>query len=402
MPSTGSPPSRDELASLSADAWAALIAHARAALVALGEDAAHPERRELRKVPTGRLAGGRGRQRLATLLTDDASLWQDVRSRLEDDVPAGTAVLAALSGYAPAVDGAPREGLARDQALQDARRRAQRDRDKLKRVRQERDEAKRQAEGAERRASRLQDELEQARDASRDLEEEVAALRRQVDEAEAQQQRAVARERRRREGELTQLQDELAELRRREERRRADAQRAAADDQHRATDASDRPGQDRRAQAVPAPPRLVPGRPSTLPPDVVPGTREAIELLLHRGRRILIDGYNVTRRRHDHLDLEQQRTWLVQAVANLARRRGVVPTVVFDGEVAGGQRGGAGHRDVVVRFSGAGIPADDEIVLEVEATDDPIVVVTDDRELVSRVQASGADVIGSQELTWLF
>ena len=48
-----------------------------------------------------------------------------------------------------------------------------------------------------------------------------------------------------------------------------------------------------------------------------------------------------------------------------------------------------------MRFTGAGVTADDEIVLAVEGTDEPVAVVTDDRELSARVAVAGADVIGT-------
>jgi predicted RNA-binding protein with PIN domain len=74
--------------------------------------------------------------------------------------------------------------------------------------------------------------------------------------------------------------------------------------------------------------------------------------------------------------------------------------VVFDGERAGGGRPLAGTREVEVRFTHAGITADDEVVLAVEATDEPVLVVTDDRELQLRVRASGADVVGTGPFLW--
>jgi predicted RNA-binding protein with PIN domain len=78
----------------------------------------------------------------------------------------------------------------------------------------------------------------------------------------------------------------------------------------------------------------------------------------------------------------------------------VRPVVYFDGEEAGGGRPRTGTREVEVRFTPAGITADDELVLAVEATDEPVLVVTDDRELRARLLASGADVIGTAPFLW--
>ncbi|MCC5947677.1 MAG: NYN domain-containing protein [Nitriliruptoraceae bacterium] len=138
------------------------------------------------------------------------------------------------------------------------------------------------------------------------------------------------------------------------------------------------------------------GRPSRLPAEVVAGTTEAARLLLHRGRRVLVDGYNVTKQHQGSLTLEGQRAWLVRLLATLVARRGVAPTIVFDGQVSSGGRPPMGAREVAVVFTPAGITADDEIVLAVDATDEPIVVVSDDRELVARVRALGADVLDTR------
>ena len=411
MGPTDAPPPRRKLGALSSDAWAVLLTQARAALAEVPDDPGQPLRERLRGSSTGRLAGGKGRERLVDLLASDPELWGAVRERLEH-APEGDTVLTALGDDAagPATDPAVGEGSsdlttseraseqARERALLDARRRAERDRAKLKEVRRERDEARRRAEGAARRAEAMAADLAEARDRATHLERRVEELQGQLDAAGLDRDRAVSRERRRRESELAELRNDLAELRRAEERRRERRRRDAERDEQQAEEITRQRPDPSRQEALP---RLVPGRPSQLPTGVVPGTREAVELYLHRGRRVLVDGYNVTLQRHGHLDLEQQRSWLVQALANLARARGIEPTVIFDGERSGGRRGGSGQRDVVVRFSDAGITADDEIVLEVEATDEPVLVVTDDRELTDRVRSSGADTIGSQQLLWL-
>jgi hypothetical protein len=392
MPDGSAPPPRGQLAALEADAWAVLLPHVRAALLELPDGPGRPGRDRLRGLPTGRLAGGKGRDRLIALLASDPELWVDVASRLSGD-PEGAAVLAAIrdrpSERAPVGSEAGSE-----RAVIDAKRRAERDREKLRSVRKERDEARRRAVGAEHRADALAAEVAASERRIAQLEEQVAQLRAAVDDAARERERAVSRERRRREAELAEARAELAEQRRVEQRRRTEQHRL--DEQRRA--APSRP--ERPRASVPATSRLIPGRPSRLPDDVVPGTREAVELFLHRGRRVLVDGYNVTRQHQPGFDLEQQRTWLVGALANLARSRGVQPTVVFDGERSSG-RGATRNREVVVRFTDAGITADDEIVLDVEATDDPVLVVTDDRELAARVRGAGADVIGTRELLWL-
>ena len=49
---------------------------------------------------------------------------------------------------------------------------------------------------------------------------------------------------------------------------------------------------------------------------------------------------------------------------------------------------------VEVRFTAGGVIADDEIVFAVAATDAPVLVVTDDAELVARVRAEGGNTVG--------
>lgn len=386
------PPPRDRLDALEADAWALLLPHVRAALTELPDDPRFPARTRLRGRPTGRLAGGKGRAQLVVLLAEDDTLWSAVRERLTPgEEETLTAALAAASPPAPHAGSRDTE-----RALVDLRRRAERDRARLREVREERDQARRRATGAERRADGLADDLAAAERRIAALEAELEELTASLDDAAQDRERAVTRERRRRDAEVEELRRELAALRRAEE-----ARRTARREERDAAPPPPRPVESASARRPAAPPRLVPGRPSRLPEGVVPGTREAVELYLHRGRRVLVDGYNVTKQHQPGFDLEQQRTWLIQALGNLARSRGVVPTVVFDGEAAGGQRAGGAGREVTVRFTGAGITADDDIILELESTDDAIVVVTDDRELAARARASGADVLATHELLWL-
>lgn len=390
MAPTAEPPPKAGLARLSTDAWAALLPVVRRALDELPAGPDQPRRGRLRGTSTGRLAGGRGRQQLENLLSEDRELWDTVLPSLPPEVVTALA--------AQADDGVVSSGdRAQEQALIELRRRADRDRDRLRAVRQERDDARRRAEGAEQREAATREELAEVRARVAALEADLTAARGQLADAAVERERAVARERRRRDAELDELRTELRELRRADEERRArEAQeRSASAAQH-------EPGRPTSEGAQPRRPGgLRPGRPSRLPEGVVPGTREAVELLLHRGRRLLVDGYNVTRQHRGELTLEQQRNWLVQALANLASARGVEPTVLFDGEVASGRRAGGAGRGVAVRFTADGITADDEIVFEVESTDDPLTVVTDDRELIQRVRASGADVIATHELLWL-
>ncbi len=141
-----------------------------------------------------------------------------------------------------------------------------------------------------------------------------------------------------------------------------------------------------------------PGRPSRLPPGVAPGTPDEVRALLTPGRRVLVDGYNVTIDRHEGQPLADQRSWLVRRLEGLAARYDVECSVVFDGDRAvpttATQR--LGGRVVKVRYTSGG-EADDLLVDMVERLPpaEPVLVVTDDRELRERLEARGADVVGT-------
>jgi predicted RNA-binding protein with PIN domain len=113
----------------------------------------------------------------------------------------------------------------------------------------------------------------------------------------------------------------------------------------------------------------------------------------------LVDGNNVMGARPDGWwrDRAGARRRLVTALAAFAAESGDAVSVVFDGravpdEVAEGRRLG-----VEVAFAPGGRnAADHAIVARVEAGAPPLpTVVTSDRELVARVQAAGAEVVGA-------
>lgn len=402
VPSPSAPaPAAATLAALSSDASAWLLPHVRAALHDLDDADVTPVVRRLRAAPTSRLAGGRIRRELDELLAAGGPTWQALVERLRGrtDLPAEVAPLLAAGDPSAAPD-PPARAPGADPAAASAaaqERTAARARDRLRQVLAERDELRRQLTGATARATAAEDEVARARADLRAAEERIRDLEAARRGAADERDRAVERERRRRDGEVARLEATIVELRRADEERRRAARRR--DERERlARDAARRQVTEERraAHRAAAPTRLVPGRPSRLPADVRPGTTEAAELLLHPGRLVLVDGYNVTKQHQPELDLEGQRAWLVRTLATLASRRRVRPTAVFDGRRAAGTRPATGGREVAVVFTPEGVTADDELVLAVEATDEPVVVVTDDRELAGRLAASGADVLGTR------
>jgi predicted RNA-binding protein with PIN domain len=146
-------------------------------------------------------------------------------------------------------------------------------------------------------------------------------------------------------------------------------------------------------------------------PLAVPGGRGADDpetlaaWMATDGVLVLVDGYNVTKHPQGFADrgLEDQRTLLLDLCRRLARRFGAEVTVVFDGGTVGPIPTRLPLGPVEVVFTDAGRTADDEIVVRTNAAppDRPVVVVSSDNELRSRVTALGATVTRSPALLGL-
>lgn len=402
-PDADAPPA-DVLMALDSDTWAQFVRVARAALHDLDDSDVTPVVERLRAAPASRLAGGRVRRELCELLAHGGAAWLAVRNRIDglEPLPDGLSWLAGRDGLPPD-PGPARSDTAGDSAAAgrhagDTRRRRELDRarDRLREARADRDAWRRRAEGAEARAEASAGEVAAMRVRLEANGMELEAVREELAAQGEERARALKRERRRRDAEVAALSDELSAMRRADQQRRAEARRRVEARELVERDAAREVEQARRSLRGDTTPTAVPGRPSQLPSGVAPGTTQAAKALLHAGRLVLVDGYNVTKQHRGRLDLESQRSWLVGVLATLVARRRIRAVVVFDGERAGGGRPPAGVRDVTIRFTGVGVTADDELVLAVEGTDDPVVVVTDDRELTARVTASGADVVGTR------
>ncbi|MEY2554619.1 MAG: hypothetical protein QOC57_2479, partial [Ilumatobacteraceae bacterium] len=152
-------------------------------------------------------------------------------------------------------------------------------------------------------------------------------------------------------------------------------------------------------EAAPALPRDRPARrsPLRLPGGVLAGTIESAEFFLRApGVNTLIDGYNVAKLGWPSLDLDHQRQQCVSAAENLAKRWNIALTIVFDGATVEGAHA-ATRRRVRVVYSPAGVSADDVLRDEVAAApaDQPVVVVTNDRAVITDVTAAGANSVSS-------
>ncbi len=380
------PPDAGRLGGLDDDLWRRVVAHLRRSLADVPGIEEEPRLRRLRSLPASRLLGGRARRDAVAALADGGPLWVDLRRRLVADRDLAGPLAEALHGPPPPADPpSPPPVAGADPAELD------RLRQRVRRLREERDDARRRADGERARADREATARRDVETALADAQAEVARLRDQLEVAADQRASAVERERRRSEATLAEVNEQLRQVRR-EHQERARRERAAEQaEQARAARPAPRPRE-------PAPPsRLVPGRPSRLPASVHPDTTEAVQLLLHAGRLVLVDGYNVTRTHRADLDLEGQRRWLVNLAAGAAASRRIEPRLVFDGHGSGGSGSGRRERGVTVVFTPGGVTADDDLVFEVEALDParPVVVVTDDRELRERLGPYRVDLVST-------
>jgi predicted RNA-binding protein with PIN domain len=129
------------------------------------------------------------------------------------------------------------------------------------------------------------------------------------------------------------------------------------------------------------------------------GTIEAAEFLLRvKGAVILIDGYNVAKLGWPDLELDQQREQSITATENMAKRWNVGLTIVFDGASVEGAHSST-RRKVRITYSPKGVSADDVLRAEVAGVDSakPVVVVTNDRAIITDVVAQGANNVSSNE-----
>jgi predicted RNA-binding protein with PIN domain len=145
--------------------------------------------------------------------------------------------------------------------------------------------------------------------------------------------------------------------------------------------------------------RLARRKPMRLPGGVLAGSVEAADFQLRiKGAQVLVDGYNVAKLGWPTLDLEQQREQSIMAAENLAKRWNIAMTIVFDGASVEGAHSST-RRKVRITYSRAGMSADDLLRAEVAAADvaKPVVVVTNDRAIITDVAALGANSVSSDD-----
>jgi predicted RNA-binding protein with PIN domain len=297
--------------------------------------------------------------------------------------------------------------------------------------------ASRRLAGAEDRIARLTADAAEARARAAQAVEELAALRRVRQDAgrrvsQAEGERDAAR------AEAARLRDEVAELRVRLDRLTAastaspsvpvappppsvdvagvraaldaarDAARSLAASLDEATaalpaDTAAPPARRPAAKRARALPTAVGRRPIPLPPGLLDDSVEVAEHLVRTsGVVVLVDGYNATISAWPDLPLPEQRTRLVDALAELVARTGADATVVFDGtQEAPPQVGSRTPRSPVkILFSPADVPADDVILDLVDQVSPlrPVLVASDDRRVQDGARRRGANVLTRVQL----
>jgi predicted RNA-binding protein with PIN domain len=169
------------------------------------------------------------------------------------------------------------------------------------------------------------------------------------------------------------------------------------------------PPPDQARAPVPAPAPVMPGPPVSssprvalrLPPGVTDDAVEAVDHLVRApGALLLVDGYNISHAAWYQDPIARQRTRLVDALAELHARTGVEVEVVFDGADVDRIGDRPVRPAVRVRFSAAGVEADDVLLDLVDAAPQrrPVIVASSDHRVRDGARRRGANVIGARQL----
>ena len=354
---------------------------------------------------------GRHAEALASGETPEAVARVGIALGQEGQAAVQAAVAAAATSQAMAEAAAVRSALAgAESELDSARERAETEAAAARAARDELRGAREELRRAERERKALTERTEAL---ERDLAQSAAALRAAKDEAAA--------ERRRMSGRAAELQARLAESQRNERALRrsagqvdpAVAEAVGALERDLAVlrrvtglEEEEAGGGGPAGTTGPATARRPERQPLAVPGGRGQDDPETLAAWMGTdGVLVLVDGYNVTKHPQGFAErgLEDQRTLLLDLCRRLARRFGPEVTVVFDGGTVGPIPTRLPLGPVEVVFTDPGRTADDEIVVRVNAAapERPVVVVTSDNELRSRVGALGATVARSPALLGL-
>lgn len=115
---------------------------------------------------------------------------------------------------------------------------------------------------------------------------------------------------------------------------------------------------------------------------------------------LLVDGYNVAKTAWPDVPLVEERDRLVDALGALHARTGATVEVVFDGAEGVETRPVGARQAVHVRFSPAGVPADDVLVARIDEipVHQPVVVASSDNAVRDGARRRGAGVLTARQL----
>lgn len=143
-------------------------------------------------------------------------------------------------------------------------------------------------------------------------------------------------------------------------------------------------------------------QPTKLPLGLFDDSPDAVGPLLRtEGMQVLVDGYNLSLTGWPNLDLDLQRSRLLDVLGGLEATVPAAFLVVFDGSTTGvGLPPESRLRSVQVRFTQPGVEADDAILALVDTTHvtTPVTVVSSDHRVRDGARARGANVVGSNQL----
>ncbi|MDQ3877497.1 MAG: NYN domain-containing protein [Actinomycetota bacterium] len=289
------------------------------------------------------------------------------------------AVTTAPKTKAPAPATAQSDDADRDRARAD---KARRD---LAKVRGERDEAR-----ARQRATANELSAAQA---------EIARLSKMLEEANAREASAVeslAKERRKAERDVGKARRQAEDARR--DFKDARRELAALARELGRTKEEPRPArvQPKKADVQPTGPR----KPLRAPRGRLEDDPETLSAWLEApGALLLVDGYNVALTKSGGGDLSDRRRRLVGDLATLMRMKKASAVVIFDGSDVARGTFRRSRGPVAVEYSRADEIADDHLIAKLERLPpNPVIVVTNDRELQQRAAALGATIATSDQL----
>jgi predicted RNA-binding protein with PIN domain len=321
------------------------------------------------------------------IAAERADGWEEALERLAGG--AGPPKPAAASGEVERLRAAlDRETEKVTAAKDEARRTKESSRKALDEERATVKELRRELEAARRESASLTDDAAAARaeaeGARSDADKLERRARKDVAAAKAGKEEAAAQLKATRK-ELSAARRRIAELERTVESLEAAHKARLAASRTRSADAAQR-----RRRPLPVPPGLLADDPLTLQAWL-----DAANV------HLLVDGYNVTKspQGFPDLDLPSQRERLIEQLEKLTLRKSVPTTVVFDGSDVGPGKSRLGKTRVRVEYSRAGEIADDHLIAKLASLPpDPVVLVTNDRELQERAEGEGATIAVAAQL----